>query len=258
MGATADEALSVEKGDVNGVPFLFCSVKGDEPKPLVVLCHEFTESKEMWRGHLPELATLGYFAVAVDNRAHGEREGTPFKSLALVDGKVDVCAVRRLIKETADDIPPLLDHFVAQDGIDGDRIGMVGVSMGGYATFRVLAMDSRIRVAATIIASPYWDDTPADMPVHTDPEAQQGLKSYSMKYSPAQFAERFYPRALLIQLGREDIHFNQERVVKFHRDLETLYQDAPEKLELVVHEGVRHKFIPPMWEHAKKWLQKYL
>jgi pimeloyl-ACP methyl ester carboxylesterase len=252
-----DDRSRLEKGNVSEIPFLSCSKRDGEAKPLVILSHPFTASKDMWTDHLRELSDLGYYAVALDNRGHGERGGATFKERVFVDRKVDVCAVRRLIKETADDIPPLVDHLAAQNEVDGDRIGMVGVSMGGYITFRALAMDTRIRVAATVIASPYWDDTPQDMPALTAPEAIATLQSYSRTYGPAQHVDRFYPRPLLMQLGSNDIHFNQDRVIRFHRELETRYRDAPDKLQLVMHKGVGHEFTPPMWARAKSWLQTH-
>jgi pimeloyl-ACP methyl ester carboxylesterase len=258
MQAVAGDSLRLEKGCVNEIPFLFCFMKDDKPKPLVILSHAFGGSKDMWTGNLRELASLGYYAVALDNRGHGERKGATFESVAFVEGKVDVCAVRMLIKETADDIPTLIDLFVAQDEVDGDRIGMVGVSMGGFVTFRALVIENRIRVAAPVIASPYWDDIPKDMAVIAGSGVREALEGYSMKYSPARHVDRFYPRALLIQVGDKDVHFNLERVVQFHRKLETHYYDAPDKIKLVVHEGTRHEFTPPMWTKVKNWLQTHL
>lgn len=258
MAPTEKDGPRVETGNTHGVPFLFCSGMGDPPRPLVVVSHPFGASKAMWAGQLAELAGLGYSAVALDNRGHGEREGPPFKAVALVDRNVDVRAVRVLIKETADEIPRLLDTFLARGGIDAARIALVGVSMGGFITFRALATDSRIRVAATAIASPYWDDIPEDMPALTSPEAREALESYSREHSPAQHLDRFYPRALLIQIGQDDVHFNQQRVLEFHRELEPYYRAAPDKLKLVVHKGTRHEFTGSMWENVKAWLQIHL
>jgi cephalosporin-C deacetylase-like acetyl esterase len=102
--------------------------------------------------------------------------------------------VRRLIKETADDIPSLIDHFISKKQVDAARIGMIGVSMGGFAAFRALVIEKRITVAAPIIASPYFDEKPKDVPIITRPEITQALKDYSLEFSPAHFPDRFYPR----------------------------------------------------------------
>jgi cephalosporin-C deacetylase-like acetyl esterase len=71
---------------------------------------------------------------------------------------IDVYQVRRLVKETADDIPIIIDHFEANKQVDAQRIGMLGVSMGGYVAFRALIIEERIGVAMPIIASPNWKE----------------------------------------------------------------------------------------------------
>lgn len=63
--------------------------------------------------------------------------------------------------------------------IDEARIGMLGVSMGGGATFRALVVEECIKVAAPIIASPYLDEVPQDVPTVSNPEIQQALEAYS-------------------------------------------------------------------------------
>jgi dipeptidyl aminopeptidase/acylaminoacyl peptidase len=60
------------------------------------------------------------------------------------DDKLDVYQVRRLIKETADDIPTIIDHLTADNQIDEQRIGMFGVSMGGFVTFRALVIEADV------------------------------------------------------------------------------------------------------------------
>jgi len=47
--AVTGGGLQLEKGSVNGIPFLLCSRKDGKPKPLVVLSHAFRASKDMWR-----------------------------------------------------------------------------------------------------------------------------------------------------------------------------------------------------------------
>jgi pimeloyl-ACP methyl ester carboxylesterase len=61
-------------------------------------------------------------------------------------------------------LSPLLDLVCARDDIDGERIGLLGVSLGGYYAPRVAAYESRVR-AVVGISGPYrwgdlWDDLP--------------------------------------------------------------------------------------------------
>jgi pimeloyl-ACP methyl ester carboxylesterase len=64
--------------------------------------------------------------------------------------------------ETA--LAPLLDLVCARDDVDAERIGVVGVSLGGYYAPRVAAYEPRVRAVAGL-SGPYrwgdlWDDLP--------------------------------------------------------------------------------------------------
>ena len=50
----------------------------------------------------------------MDNKGHGERNGPDFKSQVFTKHGFNLYEVRRLIKETADDIPILIDHYYAK------------------------------------------------------------------------------------------------------------------------------------------------
>jgi 2,6-dihydroxypseudooxynicotine hydrolase len=59
----------------------------------------------------------------------------------------------------------ILDAVSTQDGVDPDRIGVWGVSLGGYYAPRIAAADPRVR-ACVALAGPYdfgacWDALPA-------------------------------------------------------------------------------------------------
>ncbi len=54
------------------------------------------------------------------------------------------------------------------------------------------------------------------------------------------------------------MHFEQGRVLEFHRYLEGYYRATPRNLKLVVHEGTRYDFTPAMWENGKDWLKAHL
>jgi 2,6-dihydroxypseudooxynicotine hydrolase len=61
-------------------------------------------------------------------------------------------------------VAPVLDALADREGIDLDRVGAVGVSMGGYYAPRAAAFEPRIRAVAGI-SGPFnmgrmWDDLP--------------------------------------------------------------------------------------------------
>lgn len=241
------------------IPVLACYRQTEgAPKPLVILSHGFKGTKDDLRDKLELLADMEYYAVAMDNRGHGARVEPDFSSQVFQDGKLNVYQVRRLIKETAEDIPTIIDHFAADKRIDAQRVGMLGVSMGGFVTFRALVIDKRIKVAAPVIASPYWDELPADVPALATPEAKHRLAAYAREYAPAHTPERFFPRPILAQIGGKDNHYNGERVKQFYRELENHYHADAKRVKLLVHEEAGHEFTKPMWTNVVAWFQEHL
>jgi len=250
--------MKLENRQVDGIPTLSCFKNDGRQKPLVILSHAFQSSKEFWQAKMKTLARMGYYTVALDNRGHGERREPDFKAQVLTQDGFNLYEVRRLIKETADDIVLLINHFIAEDQIDSARIGMIGVSMGGFAAFRALMIENRITVAAPIIASPYFDEKPGDVPLLETPEIQSALESYSQKFSPGLYPDCFFPSALLIQVGKKDRHLNPERVARFYRKLTSYYRETPHKLKFIVAENAGHEFTDTMWDHAMDWFKIHL
>ena len=249
-----------ERGDVAGIPILSCHISDKDigSRPLVILSHAFQSSKEFWQDKMLSLARAGYYAVALDNHGHGQRKGPDFKSQVFENDGFNLYEVRRLIKETADDIPILIDHFIAHENVDAGRIGMIGVSMGGFIAFRALVIDDRIGVAAPVIASPYFDEKPKDLPLVNRPEINRSLDDYSQEFSPANYPGQFYPRALLVQVGEQDKHLDAGRVGQFCTTLKPYYRRTPSKLMFIQEKNTGHEFTDAMWQNATQWLKEHL
>lgn len=240
---------------VNDIPALICTDGENSPKPLVIFSHGFQGKKENWKEHMKELAQLGYYTVAIDNRFHGERNNAGFSTFLSMNGKIDFSKVLEAIKGNADDVVLVLDFFTAKTEIDKNRIAMVGMSMGGFTTFRTVVIDNRIKVAVPIIASPVWEDLPGDMVADTAIEIKSKLYKISKEFSPSNFIDKFYPTALFMQAGSKDIHFDVNKLKKFYEDIKQYYINDTSKLELIIYEGIEHEFTKEMWDNAKAWLK---
>ncbi len=254
----SNDNSNFSKCRINEIPVIICTNEDTSPKPLVIFSHGFSGNKEFWKEYMKELAELGYYTVAIDNRLHGERNDEGFSSVLSSDGKVDFYKVFKAIKLNAEDIKQVLDYFTKKAEIDRTRIAMVGISMGGFTTYRTVVIDNRIKVAIPIIASPVWGDLPRDTPVNNNSEIIGRFNNLSGKFSPSKFLDLFYPTALLMQAGSKDIHFDVNKLKKFYEDIKQYYVYDTSKLELIIFEGVKHEFTKEMWDNAKSWLARFL
>lgn len=96
----------------------------------VLLLHGSGSTRAATLDHAQVLAGRGYGVLMVDARGHGASGGTAMA----------------LGWHGADDLVPAVDWLVARSDVDPDRIGAVGLSMGGEEAITAAANDPRIRV----------------------------------------------------------------------------------------------------------------
>jgi Prolyl oligopeptidase family. len=211
-------------------------------------------------GQLEELANNGYCVAAIDNRYHGERNGPDYKQELLTEaGHFNLLKLRKAIKESADDINMVINKLIEMKSIDEQRIAVIGVSMGGFITYRALISNTKIKVGIPIIASPYWDDIPGELAEQINKDLQMDeLSSYSNSFQPAEKMDCFYPRALLLQIGEDDRHYNVSKVKEFYHSLKEYYMEQPERLKLITYEKTGHEFTTQMWQTSVEWLHQFL
>jgi dienelactone hydrolase len=256
-----DMKLVEEKRLINDIPVLICKREDAAQKPLVILSHGFNGSKESFKdkGYLQNLAEKGYYVVALDNRLHGERPGPGLSPTIIgLSGNINLLNLRKTIKETADDIPVLIDELLKEPEVDKGRIAMIGVSMGGFITFKTIAIEPRITVGIPIISSPYWDDIPDGKAFATDPKTKTEVKLYAEAYHPVLDIAKFFPRAILMQIGKADQHFDVSKVIGFYQQLKEHYQKSPGNIRLIIYPDTQHEFTEEMWDESIRWLQAKL
>jgi dipeptidyl aminopeptidase/acylaminoacyl peptidase len=120
---------------------------GDGPHPLVVLIPGLDSAKEEFGTTEALFLQRGLATLSVDGPGQGEAEyDLPIRG----DWEVPGAAV--------------LDAAARLPGVDPDRLGVWGVSLGGYYAPRIAASDERVR-ACVALAGPYdfgdcWDGLP--------------------------------------------------------------------------------------------------
>lgn len=133
------------------VAMLVVRPKGNTParRPAVLALHGTRGRKEGMEPWLTDLARRGFVACATDARWHGE--------LAKGDYEDAIIQAYRTGKghpwlyETVTDTIRALDYLQTRPDVDGERIGMIGISMGGMNTWLTAAADPRVKVAIPCI-----------------------------------------------------------------------------------------------------------
>lgn len=165
---TTDSVL-IEKGffyseATEKVPLLIYKPVDSKNKklPVVICLHGTGGSKDA--AAITELlmrfSKLGFMAVAIDARYHGERRNP-------VD--VNNSYARAIIKawrnkdpakqehpfflDTSYDLWKLVDYLTTRTDVEPSRIGMMGISMGGIETWMAASVDTRIKVTVPVIAA---------------------------------------------------------------------------------------------------------
>lgn len=127
--------------------------------PVVIVLHGTGGTKESQRDFLVDLAKRNIIGVAIDARYHGERSG------GAKGAEAYVAAITRAWQtpagqpqehpfyyDTCWDLWRTVDYLQTRDDVDGERIGMIGFSMGGIQTWLAAAVDDRVKVAVPAIA----------------------------------------------------------------------------------------------------------
>jgi dienelactone hydrolase len=120
---------------------------GEGPHPVMIMISGLDSAKEELRSTEELFLERGIATFSVDGPGQGEAE---YELAIRGDWEVPGGAV--------------IDRLQAEPGIDPDRIGVWGVSLGGYYAPRVASGDARVKVCVAL-AGPYdfaenWDNLP--------------------------------------------------------------------------------------------------
>ncbi|MCK5851278.1 MAG: dienelactone hydrolase family protein [Kiritimatiellae bacterium] len=123
-----------------------------------------------------------------------------------------------------------LDYFATRKDIDAERIGMIGLSYGGFYTLFAAALDTRIKAA---VSSCFFNNRKIyDF-------ADWVWFNAANQFMDAEIGALVCPRPLYIEVGKKDDLFNVRHARPEARKLEGIYQrlDIPEKFHYKEHIG---------------------
>lgn len=209
----------------------------------ILFFHGLYADKDKQFKELRSLAGQGYLAVGIDNVGHGERRYQDMEEWFCGPSDVADGNFVRAVSDTAMEIPCLIDSLVAQGLALPDKIGVSGISMGGFIAFAAPLVDRRIRVCAPILGSPKWP-------------CRDGLEPVG------QVNPQYFPSALLVQNAGRDTSVPPGPARNFCKDLETAYASAPERLRYVEFPNSGH-FMEEgdwysLWGNLLQWFDRFM
>ncbi|MFP4496787.1 MAG: alpha/beta hydrolase family protein [Vulcanimicrobiota bacterium] len=186
------------------------------------------------------LADRGFLVIGVDNAGHGERKYPDLEKRA--ETYEFEPFYYSMLKDTVEEIPGFIDELSAQNLIVDEKIGVCGISMGGYIAFASVLQDSRIKAIAPILGNPVW--------------------AHFQEMSPHNHPHKFYPVAVLAQNAGKDRSVSPHHAKTFCDQLAPHYKKTPHKLCYYQFPNSGH-FMEEnewyeLWENTLNWFEKYI
>lgn len=228
-------------GGSRATAFLGLPKNGTAPYPVILLLDGVGGAKERWfhdatdlwpRGaSLTEaLFSAGFAVLAMDARHHGERAIPGGYRPAFSARPAD----RTMIQESIGEDRRAMDFLTTRPEIDANRMGVLGLSMGGIQSFALAAMDARIKVVVAGL-------TPIILMKET----------IAIPIAPQTFAGANKSIPILMFMGRSDGFYSVP-------DAQQLFEliPSPQK-ELRFHDG-GHQPPADYGVVSAEWFKKYL
>ena len=128
--------------------------------------------------------------------------------------------------------------------------------MGGNIALAATALDHRITVVATALAEADWSRPGSTIPLSAPNTAIQNAFD---RFNPlTNLGQYQHCPAMSFQCGSDDQLIPPGGAQRFVDALAETYTQCPEKLELILEDGISHQFTQQMWTNALRWFQRFL
>ncbi|MBW3624053.1 MAG: prolyl oligopeptidase family serine peptidase [Armatimonadetes bacterium] len=254
--------------------------------PVVILQHWLGGTKDAYPlVRVQEtLANTGCIVVAMDARYRGERRGNgPDLQEAMIHAFRTGQGHPWLI-DTVFDLTRLADLLVTLPDADPERIGIVGLSEGGFEAWMAAVIDRRFSVVIPVVGvtrndplvnttRSHWAFDRVYRAVAKDlgetavtPRVAHALWSrllpgYDTKFDPIRLLPTLAPRPLLILAHENDEVVPTAGAKEVYAVVEKRYREAgvPERAQLRIEPGLTHEEQSlTEWIDALAWLNRWL
>jgi len=228
--------LTFRKGDGASLAGLFLRPRAEGVYPCVLLLHALSSDKEaMIRLFGRALAQRGFACLALDAHLHGERRGGYSQEL----GPLEYLGLAR---ESIVEYRQALDHLRTRRDVDGDRVGLLGYSLGAMMGCILAGVDERVGASVFMVGGDMVRDNLHHVPA--------SLRELLEPVSPASFVGRISPRPVLFINGKWDN--------TVPRSAATLLHEAAGEPKQVIWADAGHTLAPEVAALGVEWLVEQL
>ncbi len=236
-----------------------------KPAPLVIVQHGIgshpertfgvLDEGEHYHRYAEELIRAGFVVLAPMNLRSVERRNRIERLCRLADTSLPGIELVRTQR--------LLDEVLKDPRIDGQRIGMWGVSLGGLATMFWMPLEPRIK--AGVVAA--WFNHRRNKMVFPDSryscfletkEEHAFFQGWLTEFTDSDVVSLICPRPLLIQTGKQDRIAHWPQVVEEFEASRAHYEKlgVAERFEMDLHEGGHEPRVRSGLEFLSRWLME--
>lgn len=237
--------------------------KSEKPVPLVVAQHGIGSFPEKIFGRFDDgnlyhdyghaLLAAGFAVLAPFNLATVERRNRIERLARLADTTLPGIELTRLQR--------LLDEVVKDPRIDGNRIGMWGISLGGMATMFWVPLEPRLKVA---IVTAWFNHRRNKMAVPDERyscfldtrEEHAFFRGWLTEFTDSDAVSLICPRPILIQTGKADRIAWWPQVIEEFEAAREHYRalGLADRIQMDLHEGGHEIRVESGIAFLRRWL----
>ncbi|MFL5240638.1 MAG: alpha/beta hydrolase family protein [Gemmataceae bacterium] len=273
-GTTEHEGAIIEKLHYQSRPGLYVTAnlyrpkeaKGKLPAILYVCGHSDRGrdgNKTAFQDHGLWFANNGYVCLIVDTLQLGEIPGIHHGTYGLREKRpVEVRMWWQALGYTPAGVECWngirgIDYLISRPEVDGERIGVTGISGGGAATFWIAAADERVKVAVPVSGMSDLESYVTNKVINGHCDCMFLVNTYAWEWTT--IAALIAPRPLLFANSDKDPIFPMDgnrRIIERLRQAYKMYGKPDLVDDYVSHGG--HDYRPDLRIAVFKWLNKHL
>lgn len=217
--------MDIKSLNYNNIPIYYAAKS--QNLPIVVVLHGFTSNyhrQEARTGIITKLYENNFCVAAFDSVRHGNREGA--EEFLQKESREQEEMLFDIVVESAMEMEEIL-KFIKKSGIgDGKRIGITGISMGGFIVFKTAELTDEVRYLVPMVSSPYFEEFAKyalkKIGIENFEEYEERFKILR-EVEPLKNKERFLDKNIFIMAGELDNTVPEYFSRKGYEELKELY-----------------------------------